>query len=53
MKKLLLVMVFASCATFAKDVVYDDVIVSEATSIYDGGTSRVNIKGYPWWVAVR
>ena len=34
-------------ALTAKDIKYDDAIISEVTSIYDGDTFRANIKGYP------
>ena len=30
-----------------KDMVFEDAVVSEVTSIYDGDTFRANIKGYP------
>ena len=40
-------MMLVSCPTFAKDVFYDDVTVSEITSIYDGDTFRANIQSFP------
>ena len=43
--KTLLLIILLTISVFAKD--YGTAIVSEVTSIYDGDTFRVNIKGYP------
>jgi endonuclease YncB( thermonuclease family) len=43
--KILFLIILLTISTFGKD--YGNAIVSEVTSIYDGDTFRVNIKGYP------
>ncbi len=55
MKYLILVILLSICleAKSLKDIKYEDAIVSKVTSIYDGDTFRVNIKGYPSIVGER
>lgn len=43
-----IVLVFSlSCIAAKKDKTYGNVVVDEVTSIYDGDTFKVNIKGWP------
>jgi len=44
---LILVIVTALNAQSFKDMVFSDAVVDKVTSVYDGDTFRVNIKGYP------
>jgi len=44
---IILFLIPLSVSADIKDKVYDSVIVSEVTSIYDADTFRVNIKGWP------
>jgi len=47
-KFLVIFLVALTCnATSIKNQTYNNVIVDEVTSIYDGDTFRANIKGYP------
>jgi len=52
MRLLILLLCFLSFTASAKKI-YEDVIVSEVTSIYDADTFRVNIEGYPAIVGER
>lgn len=49
MTKILIALLIAlTCnATSIKNQIYNNVIIDEVTSIYDGDTFKANIKGYP------
>jgi len=49
MKNIITIIILSSIvnASSFKNTIYNDVNVSEVTSIYDGDTFRANLKGYP------
>jgi len=50
---LILVTLISLQAQSLKDIKFDDVVVDEVTSIYDGDTFRVNINSYPKVIGYR
>ncbi|WP_294964570.1 thermonuclease family protein [Sulfurimonas sp.] len=50
---LLIVLTLSANAEALKNIVFENAVVEEVTSIYDGDTFRANIKGYPKIVGYR
>ena len=50
---LILLTIITLNAEYLKDIKFEDAVIEEVTSIYDGDTFRANIKGYPKIVGYR